>query len=221
MKDWTKILKENSEKSYADFQAKLIPNIPKESILGVRLPVLRKIAKENDIDYDFLQKEHEFLEEKMLHGFFVEKIKDFDECLSQTEKFLKIVDNWAVCDTFSPKVFVKNLDIIHQKALEWIKSDSEYTIRYGVVTLMRYFLGQNRKSDMMLVASIKREEYYIKMAIAWYFATAVAKDKELAIAVLESKMLDKWTHNKTIRKAIESFRVDDETKTKLKTFLIK
>jgi 3-methyladenine DNA glycosylase AlkD len=220
--DWTSLLKENSEKEYASFQAKLIPNVEKDKILGVRLPILRKIAKESEVDYEFLSKTpHKYLEENMLHAFFIEKIKDYDLCISETEKFLPFVDNWAVCDTFSPKVFATSADKIHQKAIEWIKSDREYTVRYGIITLMRYFLGQNRVEDFILVANIKREEYYVKTAIAWYFATAIAKDGNSAIKVLESKTLDKWTHNKTIKKAIESFRVEKSVKEYLKTLLIK
>lgn len=220
--DWTSLLKQNSEKEYASFQAKLIPNVDKNKILGVRLPTLRKIAKESEVDYEFLSNTpHKYLEENMLHAFFIEKIKDYELCISETEKFLPYVDNWAVCDTFSPKIFAKNVETVHQKAIEWIKSDREYTIRYGIITLMRYFLGQNRVEDFNLVAGVKREEYYVKMAIAWYFATAIAKDGDSAIKVLENKMLDKWTHNKTIKKAIESYRIEKSVKEYLKTLLVK
>lgn len=222
MDNLRKTLLSLKEDEYADFQRKLIPNIDKNRVLGVRLPVLRDLAKKTDAPKGFLNAlPHEFLEENLLHAFYIEKIKDIDVCLEEVDKFLPFIDNWAVSDTFSPKVFKKNLPKIHEKALEWIKSDREYVVRYGVLTLMRYFLGEGREKDFLLVASLKREEYYVKMMVAWYFATALCKEWDIAINVLRNRLLDKWTHNKTIRKAIESYRISKEQKEYLRSLTIK
>lgn len=210
------------EDKYADFQRKLIPNIDKNRVLGVRLPILRDLAKKSNAPKGFMNNlPHEYLEEDLLHAFYIEKIKDFDECIRETEKFLPYVTSWAVSDTFSPKIFAKKLSKIHEKALEWINSEREYTVRYGILVLMRYFLGEGREEDFLVVARLRREEYYVKMMVAWYFATALAKDYDIAIKVLKNRLLDKWTHNKTIRKAVESYRITSEQKEYLRTLVIK
>ncbi|MBO5935029.1 MAG: DNA alkylation repair protein [Clostridia bacterium] len=207
---------------YREFHSALMPTVKKEKIIGVRVPELRKLAKylfRNGVGEDFIKNlPHTFYEEDNLHAFIVEQIKDFDRCLSETEKFLPYIDNWATCDMFSPKVFADHTDIIYLKSLEWIASDDTYTIRYGIGMLMRYFLDENFKEDALkIVSRIKSEEYYVNMMIAWFFATALAKQYDSAIKYIETNTLDSWVHNKTIQKAIESNRISKDTKNYLRT----
>ena len=207
---------------YRDFHSALMPTVKKERIIGVRVPELRKLAKElfrNGVGEEYIKKlPHTFYEEDNLHAFVVEQIKDFDRCLSETEKFLPFIDNWATCDMFSPKVFSKHTDIIYKKSLEWISSDDIYTIRYGIGMLMRYFLDENFKEDVLkIVSRIKSDEYYVNMMIAWFFATALAKQYDSAIKYVENNTLDSWVHNKTIQKAVESNRISKDIKNYLRT----
>lgn len=165
---------------------------------------------------------HKYYEENLLHSFLIEKISDFDECLIQFEKFLPFIDNWAVCDTCHPKVFKKNCDKLMKKMLLWIKSDRTYTIRYGVDSFMTYFLDEKFDPEYLnLIASINSEEYYVNMMISWYFATALAKQWDATFPIIEKKVLSKWVHNKTIQKAVESFRITDSQKELLRSLRIK
>ena len=211
---------------YRDFQAKLVPNIPKETIIGVRTPDMRKLAKDLFASSEtsaFLQTlPHKYYEENLVHFFMIAMIKDFDECVNAVEKFLPYVDCWPVCDQASPKVFKKN----HAKLLpyikEWIASDHVYTARFGLRMLMNEFLDKDFNPEYLeLAADKKGEDYYLKMMVAWYFATALAKQYESALPFLEEKRLEPWTHNKAIQKAIESFRVSPEHKEYLRTLKIK
>lgn len=207
---------------YREFHSALMPTVNKEKIIGVRVPELRKLAKElfrNGVGEEYIKNlPHTFYEEDNLHAFIVEQIKDFDCCLSETEKFLPYIDNWATCDMFSPKVFADHTDIIYSKSLEWISSGDTYIIRYGIGMLMRYFLDENFKEDALkIVSCIKSEEYYVNMMIAWFFATALAKQYNSAIKYIENNALDSWVHNKTIQKAIESNRISKDTKNYLRT----
>ena len=213
------ILFENQDTKYKDFHAKLMPTISKDTIIGVRIPILRKLAKdlfkaEPKLVADFFQElPHKFYEENNLHAFFLELITDFDKCIVETEKFLPFIDNWATCDSFKPKIFKKNLLQVLEFAKKWINSSHTYTIRYGIGCLMNYFLDKDFSKEYYdLILNVKSDEYYIKMMKAWYFATALAKQYESAITVLENHQLDQWTHNKTIQKAIESYRIPTETK---------
>ena len=218
-----KILFENQDLKYRDFHSKLMPTVEKEKIIGVRIPILRSLAKdlyknEPELVKEFLENSsenhpHEFYEENNLHAFFLEQIKDFDECINLVERFLPLIDNWATCDSFRPKVFKKNLRVVLEYSKKWMKSKETYTIRFGIGCLMNYFLDKDFKPEFFdLVLAVESEEYYVKMMKAWYFATALGKQPVFALKVIEERKLDQWTHNKTIQKAIESYRVSEELK---------
>lgn len=206
---------------YRIFQCSLMPNIEREKVIGVRIPALRKLAKnitpkESEA---FLKKlPHYYYEENNLHAFLIEKICDVDKCFDEIELFLPYIDNWATCDSFSPKAVIKDKERLLSKCFEWMESEHEYTVRYGIEMLMRHFLCDDFKMEYALkVASINREEYYIKMMQAWYFATAVAKQYESIIPFFEQGIIaDTWVHNKAIAKACESFRIPKEHKSYLK-----
>lgn len=211
---------------YKNFHSKLIPNIQEETIIGVRTPALRKYAKEfakNNQAEQFLKcLTHRYYEENNLHGFLLEQIKDFEQCMEEVEKFLPYIDNWATCDMLAPKAFKKNLPELFKKIKVWIKSDKTYTVRFAIGMLMRYFLDE--EFDIRyprMVAKVRSDEYYINMMIAWYFATALAKQYEEILPFIENRQLDTWTHNKAIQKAVESRRITPEQKTYLKTLKIK
>lgn len=210
---------------YKAFHSKLMPTIEEDIIIGIRIPVLRKfaneIAKSDEAEKFIADLPHAYYEENNLHAFVLEKTKDFDLAVKLTEEFLPYIDNWATCDMFSPKVFKKNKDKILELAKKWMKSKHTYTVRYGIGVMMRYFLDEDFKEEYLkLVASVKSEEYYVNMMIAWYFATALAKQYESAVKYIEQKRLGVWVHNKTIQKAVESYRVPKETKEYLRTLRI-
>ncbi len=213
-----------SDKEYALFTVKLIPGIDPDSVIGVRIPELRKLAKdiykENKYNTFIKSLPHKYHEENLLHGFIIEQIKDFDLCVKAIEDFLPYIDNWAVCDSVSPKVFAKNKDRLLEHILRWIASDETYTARYGVGMLMKHFLdGDFREEYLSLVSGIVSNEYYINMMCAWYFATALAKQWDAAATFIENRRLTPEVHRMTIRKAIESSRIDGERKKYLRTFI--
>ncbi len=213
---------ELQDTGYKEFHSKLMPTVDKEKIIGVRVPDIRKFAKELFKDgrgLEFIKNlPHKYYEEDNLHAFIVEQIKDFDLCLSETERFIPFIDNWATCDMFSPKVFSKYTDEIFVKSLEWIKSENIYVVRYGIGMLMRYFLDERFSPEILtIVAGVKSDEYYINMMIAWFFATALAKQYNETIVFLQENRLPLWVHNKTILKAVESNRIDKEIKKYLRT----
>lgn len=216
------------DEKYQSFQGKLVPNIDAQTIIGVRVPQLRALAKQlyrQKEDYNiedfFTNLPHSYYEENLLHSFLIEQIKDFDECMAQFEKFLPFIDNWAVCDTCHPKVFKKHSDVILQKAKAWVKDSEPYTIRYGISCFMCYFLDENfDAAHFDHVCAVTSDEYYVKMMQAWYFATALAKQWQAAVKIIEEKRLSPWVHNKTIQKACESFRVTDEHKAYLRTLKV-
>ena len=210
------------DKKYGEFQIKLIPTVNPESIIGVRTKELRELAKEiiKDNNYEeFLNAlPHKYFEENQLHAFIISEIKDYDECLNYISEFLPYVDNWATCDQMSPKVFKKHHDKLIEEIKKWIKSKETYTIRFGICALMQHYLDDDFKKEYLsFVYNIKSEEYYVNMMKAWYFATALAKQYDNAVKVLEGNYLDTWTHNKTIQKAIESYRITSEQKTYLRS----
>lgn len=221
------------DKKYCDFQSALIPSVEKERFIGVRTPALRAYAKElmKSGGYgDFLDElPHEYFDEMQLHAFMISLVKDFDRCMELTEGFLPYVDNWATCDQLSPKVFGKKKGgrlVYKAKLLEhidrWLDSDKTYTVRFGVGMLMQHLLGDEFDvSYMKRVTNIRSDEYYIRMMVAWYFATALAKQYEEALRVIEGRKLDTWTHNKAIQKAIESRRITPEQKAFLRALKIK
>ncbi len=214
-----------ADENYRDFQSKLMPTVPKEKIIGIRTPLLRKFAKEfskTPQAEKFLKNlPHEYYEENNLHAFLLEYITDFDECAEVVTKFLPFVDNWATCDSLSPKVFGKNKGKLLSHIEKWLSSEDTYSVRFGIKMLMEHFLGEDFSLEYPeRVAKIESEEYYIKMMQAWYFATALAKQYDAVLPFIETRKLEKWTHNKAIQKAIESYRITGEQKAYLKTFKI-
>lgn len=217
MTEIQKRLFELSDKKYADFQAKLTPTVEKEKFIGVRVPNVRKLAKEyikDENHKEFLSAlPHKYYDENMLHGLLVSEIKDYDECIRQTDIFLPFVDNWAVCDIMSPKVFKKNKQKLLPEILRWISSNKTYICRFGIEMLMSHFLDSDFKPEYLkAVAKVKSDEYYVNMMIAWFFATALAKQWDETVKYIENGVLDTWTHNKTISKAVESYRITDSQK---------
>ena len=199
------------------FVAKLIPNIDPKTILWTKIPVLRNLAKEfkNSPEKENFLKiiPHKFFEENLLHVIFLESEKDFDKAVLELEKFLPFIDNWSVCDTSSPKIFKKYPNETLQKIKIWIKSEKVYTIRYAIWLLLSNFLDENFSADLLeLVAEVKNDDYYVQMMQAWFFATALAKQYDATISILESKKLEPFVQNKTIQKARESQRISSETK---------
>lgn len=214
------------DEKFAAFQARLIPNVAPERIIGVRTPALRKLAKTlrgSGEAEEFLKAlPHDFFEENNLHAFLLCEMKDFDACVQAVEDFLPYVDNWATCDQMSPGVFRKNKQALLPYIRCWIASERCYTRRFGTGMLMSHFLDEDfREEYLRLVSDIRSEEYYVNMMIAWYFATALAKQYEAALPYLENRRLDPWVHNKTIQKAVESFRVSDEHKACLRALKIR
>ena len=211
---------------YKKFHSKLMPTINPEVIIGVRTPKLRMLAKQisksTAVEKFLAELPHQYYEENNLHGFLIETIKDFDACIAALNKFLPYVDNWATCDMMAPKVLKKDLPKLYEWVKRWISSGETYTVRFGVNLLMKYFLDEAFLTEYPeLVASIHSEEYYEKMVMAWYFATALAKQYDAVLPYLTEKRLDMWTHNKTIQKAVESYRITPEQKAYLKTLKIK
>ena len=213
-----------ADPEYREFSAKLTPNVPSELFLGIRLPDLRKLAKTltDDEKTAFLAElPHKYFDENMLHGILLSGIKDYERCIAETERFLPYIDNWAVCDTMSPKCFAKHKAELLAKIEEWVNSNETYTVRFGIGMLMRHFLDDDFEPRFLdIVAAIRSEEYYVNMMVAWYFATALAKQWDEAVKYIEDKRLDKWTHNKAIQKARESYRVSDGHKKLLHTLRI-
>lgn len=208
--------------SYADFQAKLTPNIPRELFIGVRVPQARKLAKmlaKKPESSQFLSDlPHKYYDENILHGLLLSEIRDYDACIAAVDQFLPYIDNWAVCDILSPKIFKKHKTPLLEKIKEWSASDQPYTCRFGIKVLMSYFLDDDfNPSYLEIPASIHSEEYYVQMVIAWFFATALAKQWDATIKYIEESRLDKWVHNKAIQKARESKRITPKQKDYLKS----
>ena len=215
-----------SDKEYREFQGKLIPNANKEIMIGVRTPALKTLAKKilnTPQCAEFLKSlPHKYFDENQLHAFIIAEIKDFNTCITKVDCFLPFIDNWATCDQLSPKVFKKHKTELLPYIEKWVKSDKTYTVRFGIGMLLSHFLDSDFKSDYLdTVSSIKSDEYYINMMIAWYFATALAKQYDTAITYIENKRLDIWTHNKAIQKACESYRVTSEHKEYLKKLKVR
>ena len=202
------------DEKFAKFNAKLLPGVECKQIIGIHTPELKKYAKNLENTALFLDKlPHHYFEENQIHAFVLSEIRDFDSCVMMVDKFLPYIDNWATCDQLIPKIFAKNTDKLLPHIKKWIKSNHTYTIRFAVGLLMRFYLGDKFCSEYAdMVVKIKSDEYYINMMRAWYFATALAKKWDEIIGILESKKLDLWTHNKTIQKAIESYRISSENK---------
>ena len=206
---------------YRDFQIKLVPNISADSIIGVRTPDMRNLAKiifkDNNYEEFLNDLPHKYYEENLIHFFIIAQIKDFDVCIKEVERFLPYVDCWPVSDQATPSVFKRNHDKLLPFIMNWIKSKHVYTQRFGIRILMNEYLGNDFNKDYLeIVSNVKGEDYYLKMMVAWYFATALAKQYDVTIKYIENKKLDAWTHNKAIQKALESYRVSNEHKEYLK-----
>ena len=217
---------EMADQKFRDFQIKLIPTVDKNTVIGVRTPALQKLARKykgTDTAEQFLSVlPHRYYEEYNLHALFIEQICDFDLAIVYIDRFLPYVNNWATCDMMRPKVFKKNLSKLYDKIKIWLRCADIYTVRFAIGMLMTFYLDDNFSDEYpLLVSSVRSDEYYIKMMIAWYFATALAKQYSKIIPYIENQSLDIWTHNKTIQKAIESLRINPEQKEYLRTLKIK
>lgn len=210
------------DEKYAEFHSKLIPNIPRKKIIGVRVPKMRKLAKEyfksEEAKLFLSSLPHKYYDENLLHGMLISELKDYDECIKELDRFLPFVDNWAVCDTISPKAFKNNKEKPIKKIKIWISSKETYVCRFGILMLMKHFLDDDFKPEYLeIVANIKSDEYYINMMIAWFFATSLSKHWNETIIFLEKEKLDVWVHNKTIQKSRESYRITSDQKEYLKS----
>ncbi len=221
MKEIRVCLFELGDKKYKSFQCALMPTVDPDTVIGVRTPLLRKMAKEMDerkAKEFMMQLPHKYYEENNLHAFLIEKIRDIDECYFETERFLPYINNWATCDSFSPKAFTKDKQRLLKHSYEWMESPHPYTVRFGIEMLMKHFLDEDYELRYAeRVAQINSSEYYVKMMCAWYFATALAKQYESTIGFFEEGRLENRVHNKAIQKALESYRVKKEHKEYLKT----
>lgn len=226
MEEIYKLFVEQKDDSYALFQSKLIPQLPSEKFIGVRTPVLRKLAKalsKKEETRLFLRElPHTYFDEDQLHGFLISEMKDFTECIGELELFLPYIDNWATCDQTSPKVFRMHTEELLPYIRKWLQSERVYTVRFAIGMLMQFYLEEHFKPEYIeMVASVTSDQYYINMEIAWYMATALAKQWEVTIPYIEGKKMNQWVHNKTIQKCRESFRITKEQKTYLQQFKMK
>ncbi len=220
--DLQKELFDFQDLEYKEFHQRLMPTVSPDKVIGIRTPVLRKFVKEfgkREEAESFLKNlPHKYYEEDNLHAFLLEQIKDYDVLIKELNKFLPFVDNWATCDMMRPKILKDHKEELLENIKKWLSSKDTYTIRFAVNCLMNYYLEEDFKPEYLLwVKNIESEEYYINMVRAWYFATALAKQYDATVKILENNILDKWTHNKTIQKAVESYRITKVQKTYLKT----
>jgi len=214
-----KKLLEMGDDNYREFSSSLMPTIDKSRVIGIRIPLLRKYAR-SLVDFDgFLDSlPHQYFEENNLHAFLIEREKDFDKCIKMLDAFLPYVDNWATCDSMKPKILKSEPEKLLTHIKTWIASKEVYRVRYAINLLMSFYLDENFDDSFLgLVSDVKSDEYYINMMRAWYFATALFKQYDKTVVYLENRLLDVWTHNKTIQKAVESYRISDEQKQYLKT----
>ena len=226
MAELTKLQKqlfELQDLKYRDFHSKLMPETDKETVIGIRTPVLRKFAKEfagtSEAEAFLRQLPHRYYEENNLHMMLITGIKDYDKCMEEIQRFLPCIDNWATCDYPAPKCFARHKDQVLEEAKRWISSGETYVIRYGIGMLMRLFLDEDFSSEYLeMTAAVQSQEYYVNMMIAWYFATALAKQWDATVPYIEQHKLSDWVHRKTVQKAVESYRITPEQKEYLKGF---
>ncbi len=216
-----------ADAGYKEFHSALMPTVNKDKIIGVRTPLIRQMAKDLQTEKEGVPEfmrdlPHKYYEEDNLHAVLICGVKDFDTCLELTEQFLPYIDNWATCDMLRPKAFNQNKPKLYKRILVWLKSKKPYVVRFAIGMLLSYFLDDAFcKEHLTLVAETKNGEYYVDMMVAWYFATALAKQRNSAIKAMEQKLLTPWRHNKAIAKACESYRISDEDKIYLRTLKIK
>ena len=226
MAELTKLQKqlfELQDLKYRDFHSKLMPESDKETVIGIRTPVLRKFAKEfagtSEAEAFLRQLPHRYYEENNLHMMLITGIKDYEKCMEEIQRFLPCIDNWATCDYPAPKCFARHKDQVLEEAKRWISSGETYVIRYGIGMLMRLFLDEDFSSEYLeMAAAVQSQEYYVNMMIAWYFATALAKQWDATVPYIEQHKLSDWVHRKTVQKAVESYRITPEQKEYLKGF---
>lgn len=223
MEEIKKHLFELQDMAYRDFHSRLMPGIDKETVIGIRVPVLRKYAKSiagTELAEKFIKElPHRYYEENNLHMMLITRIKDYDRCLLEIERFLPYIDNWATCDFPAPKCFENHKEDLLPVIKRWIASSETYTIRYGMGMLMRLYLDADFDPEYVrIVAEVKSDEYYVNMMIAWYMATALAKQWDVVIPYIEEHRMPDWVHRKTIQKAVESYRITDEQKRYLKGY---
>ena len=215
------------DEEYREFHSRLIPNVPYDKIIGVRTPKVRalvaEISRQQDIAVPFMGiLPHEYYDEYNVHAFLIERIGDYDRTIAELDRFLPYVDNWATCDMLRPKVLGRYPEELREKIREWMASGRTYTVRFGIEALMCFYLDGAFSPEVLgSVAGVRSDEYYVKMMAAWFFATALAKQYDAALPYIEQRRLDEWTHNRTIQKAVESFRVPEEHKEYLKTLRIR
>ena len=220
-----KDLFEMQDLKYRDFQSKLMPTVDKAKVIGVRIPQLRKYASSflklssrEEINEFMHTLPHQYYEEDNLHAFIIEKIKDYEECINALNAFLPYIDNWATCDMMNPKVLKKESERLLEQVKVWLKAKETYVVRFAMGCLMNYYLDEYFTEECAnLVAEVQSDEYYIQMMQAWYFATALAKQYDAVLPYLLEHKLSMWVHNKTIQKAVESYRITTEQKEYLKT----
>ena len=215
-----------ADEKYRNFQSKLMPTVPKEKIIGIRTPILRKFSKDfsktPEAEIFISSLPHEYYEENNLHAFLLELMGNYSETAKKVTEFLPFVDNWATCDSMSPKIFGKHKKELPEEIEKWLSAKDTYSVRFGIKMIMEHFLGEDFSLEYPeAVAKIESEEYYIRMMQAWYFATALAKNYDSILPFIEGRELEKWTHNKAIQKAAESYRITDEQKEYLRMFKIK
>ena len=226
MAELTKLQKqlfELQDLKYRDFHSKLMPETDKETVIGIRTPVLRKFAKEfagtSEAEAFLRQLPHRYYEENNLHMMLITGIKDYEKCMEEIQRFLPCIDNWATCDYPAPKCFARHKDQVLEEAKRWISSGETYVIRYGIGMPMRLFLDEDFSSEYLeMAAAVQSQEYYVNMMIAWYFATALAKQWDATVPYIEQHKLSDWVHRKTVQKAVESYRITPEQKEYLKGF---
>lgn len=215
-----------ADPAYRAFQQPLIPTVPPERVIGVRTPALRALARElagtSAAETFRADLPHRYFEENQLHAFLIERIRHFGETVAALEAFLPYVDNWATCDMLSPKIFKKHLPVVYERVKQWLQSGHVYTVRFGIVTLLGFYLEDAFQPEMLrMVAEVTVDDYYVKMAVAWYFSIALVKQYDYAIAYIQKQILEPWTHNKAVQKAIESRRIAPEQKEYLRSLKVK
>ena len=223
MEEIQKQLFELQDMAYRDFHSRLMPDIDKKKVIGIRVPMLRKYAKSiagTELAEKFIKElPHCYYEENNLHMMLITGIKDYDRCISEIERFLPYIDNWATCDFPAPKCFENHKEDLLPVIKRWIASSETYTVRYGIGMLMRLYLDEDFDPEYVrLVVGVKSDEYYVNMMIAWYMATALAKQWDAVILYIEEHRMSDWVHRKTIQKAVESYRITDEQKRYLKGY---
>lgn len=227
MQEIVKRLFEMQDLKYGDFHSKLIPNVDKERIIGIRTPEMRKLAKtlskEAETEGFMRELPHYYYEENNLHGFLIGHMaKSPKEALDMIDEFLPYVDNWATCDCLPPKIIGRDLKLLRETVIPWLKSEEVYRVRFAIVAMLSFLLEEGFEAeDLKRLSKIKTDEYYINMAIAWYYSFALIKQYDATIGLIESKTLEKWIQNKSIQKAIESYRISAERKDYLRTLKIK